>query len=360
MKVLNFDVIGLKRTKPDFITSILEKSMSMHTFEEALQQLKIFKSIDLRGHKDTKLKLSVQEEKYRISAGTNVDLSRRFTPYLQLKLPNLLGRGESLNFLISAVKSLHVNLSIPLLNKNGFFNFIELNVSSYKRRNALAELQTKEYTLSYSSYHKYSLVYEVIENLTNMLYVRARNKQNESMSYDFKAGCFENRLFYKLTVLYKNVTALPLNFFHKLRMRAGVIHGHVHSSEKFFLGENIRGYSPMSISPLDMNEKVGGKSCIELSNALGYTFRRMKFFVFNDLGFSSRQNNLFETLKSSVLSLFLVHKPSCLGWSTGIGCTIDLHRYKNVATNVTVSYAVPLAETQTEQNFKFEIDFDIL
>ncbi|ELQ75256.1 putative Bacterial surface antigen (D15) protein [Trachipleistophora hominis] len=193
-----------------------------------------------------------------------------------------------------------------------------------------------------------------------MLYIRARNKQNENISYDFKAGCFENSLFYKLTVLYKSMVMLPFNFFHKLRMHAGVIHGHVHSSEKFFLGDHVRGYVPMSISPLDMNEYLGGKSCIELSNALGYRFRSMKLFVFNDFGFNSRQNNLFETVKSSMLGLLLVHKPSCLGWSTGIGLTVGLHKYKDITTNITMSYAIPLTEPQSKQSFKFEIDFDIL
>ncbi|ELQ75257.1 putative cell surface protein [Trachipleistophora hominis] len=120
MKVLKFDVIGLKKTKLDFITDILQRSMSIHAFKESLQQLKMFKSVDVESYKDAGIRLSVEEEKCKISAGTNVDFSRRFMPYIQLKLPNLLGRGESLNFLVSAVKSLQVNLSIPLLNKNGF------------------------------------------------------------------------------------------------------------------------------------------------------------------------------------------------------------------------------------------------
>lgn len=360
MKNLKLDLYGLQRTKNEFILDLFKKSKTLQAFEESLRSLNIFKTIDIKNYEGKNIKLNVEEERYKVTAGSSFDFSRSFAPYLQLKLPNLFGVGISLNFLTSTAKLLETTLSVPKLNKRGTFNFFEFCTSSYKRKNATTEFLTKSYSLNHTTTQKYSLVYEIIEGLSNILYFRVRNKTNNNFNYDLKAGCFENSLFYKLSLFFKQSFPLPLNFFYKLKTHIGLIHGHIHSSEKFYLGSNTRGYMPMSIAPLDMNEKTGGNSCIELSNSFGYRFNRLKFFIFSDFGFNSRQNDILETLKSSARSLFLKYKPASLGWSTGLGLAMNLHRHKNMAADLSVSYALPLTDTKEKKCFQFEVELDIL
>lgn len=359
MKAIDFRIFGLKKTSDDFVTNLFKKSKTLQSFKDSLEQLQIFRKIDVKKCNDA-VELKVQEHKLKVSVGSGMSFSHTFTPYLKIILPNLFGHGENLSFFMSTIKSLEARLAIPSINNNGLLNFFELIVSSHKKHGLLADQRTKEYALSYSTQNRYSLVYEMIENAAGLLYFRINNNNRKKLACDFKIGIFENRIFYKLDMMCKYLFTLPLNLFYKGHIRTGIIHGHVHNSDKFFLGDGIRGYTSMSIYPTISSSINGGRSCIEIANSFGYRLNQLRIFVFTDFGFCSSQSYVSETIKSSIISLFLKEKPSCLGWSSGIGVSIDMRKYQNTDVNLTMSYAIPLTNLEKTQRLQFSIDFNVL
>lgn len=361
MKSYDLEIIGLRKTKEKFIRNIFKKRENEKDFLNSLKQLQIFKKIDLKLIKNDKYKLFVEENKYKISAGTKLASTGNFIPYLQFNIPNLFGFGESFNLFISSIKSLELNFRIPQLNKKSNFNFLEFCVStSNSYIDASNEIKTQKYAINYKSNYKYSFIYDYFYNNSGLFYLLMKNPQNTKIHHCTQFGLFEKKIFSKIDIFLKETILLPFKFFYKIQAHIGIIHGHPHFSLKYLLGDAIRGYKSMSISPLDRNERIGGLSCIEFSNSLGFSKNIFKFFIFTDIGFSSRQNNLIETINSAIKSLFLDQKPKTIGFSTGLGFCINIKKQKKCNIDFTMSYAFPSFHIDNTNNFDFGIDLDIL
>lgn len=368
------EVLGLRKAKNGFVLDIFSKNNKIDNFYEILDQSNLFNKSNVQNKPHRKLESrkklepdkksesdkKLENNKMKFSAGAKMNTNGRLCPYLQFSLPNILGCGDTFKLLYTTMKSLEFNFALPIRTKRSNSTFLEMNASSPLRDLLDKKLNTKLFSLDYKSNSNiFSFVYEILEKTTNFLYFNFKNDENSRLNYEIKTGFVQQAFFSKIDLILRKTILLPLDIFYKIKFRLGSIYGTPHQIDRYFLGENVRGYPSMSISPLDSNERIGGLSCVEISHGFGVQKNIFKFFAFADFGFSSRQSNILETMSSAFKSAFLVLKPSSLGISTGFGMSLNLRKTETHSIDLTGSYGFTFSQISENKPFHLGIDIDV-
>ncbi|KRH94460.1 putative Bacterial surface antigen (D15) protein [Pseudoloma neurophilia] len=299
---------------------------------------------------------TIKKSKLKVGAGTKFSKEVGLQPYLQLFCPNLFNRNVTLKMSYLPPKSSEFNLVFPFRSKES----LELNFASKVKNFNKKYVSSRMFSFDYKSVIDCSIIYEIIENATKFFYITLENKEESLLHFKTKTGAVSGSFFSRFDLYLKKYFELPMNLFYRMKIHLGTIYGHPHEMDRYFLGNGIRGYLPGSISPLHANERIGGKSCLEISNNIGFSKGIFKFFIFNDIGFSSRQNNLFETIESAIKSVFISFRPASFGISNGIGLSVNLTKTKTYSLDLTASYGAATASPSDKRPFNIGIDLDVL
>lgn len=140
--------------------------------------------------------------------------------------------------------------------------------------------------------------------------------------------------------------------YNKLEWGAGVVNGKAHASDRFFLGEGISGYKPMSIYPSSKGNSEGGVSFLKVGNKIGYQTSRFDLFAFSSLGFCSQQRSLLKAARSCLLALKYNTGPRNLGLSVGIGIVYPVNIKSIGKKQVQASFSIPFTNNPDTQRFR--------
>lgn len=293
----------------------------------------------------------------KISAGTRFSQESGIKPYIQLACSRLFNHNGSLKLSYLPPRSVEANFVFPLFLKNN--SSLEMNIASNTRALLNGDLHSRVHSLDYKSKLNLSFIYEILQETGKLFYMKINNDEASLIYYKTKTGLFDRSFFTKLDLYVKKCFELPKNFFYNLKLHIGTIYGRPHTSDRYFLGESIRGHAPFSVSPLHSNEKIGGLSCFVMSNNFGWSRGPFRFFTFTDFGFSSSQNNILETLKSTFRSILISFRPASFGISTGIGVSVNLKRTKSHSVDLTLSYGSASAKPADKRPLQLGIDLNI-
>lgn len=347
----NFEILGLKKTSSGFQFDFLKQN-----------RRDIFGFFLSKPKKTVKEPPAVEKEprkKSKFTLGTKINHKSRIMPYVQFSIPRIFGKLVNLSFLASYPKTLQLTSNLQLKNNNS----VQINVETSKKSVIDQIHDSKSISVDIND-SKYSFVYEILNSAANFFYFSTNHCLGNGFKFLTKSGCSSTNPFAKLELFFKKTFIFPIIFngdiFHRINLHLGTIFGQAHSYDKFFLGDSIRGYKPNSISPLHQNEKIGGLSCIEISNNFGLKIKKMKFFAFYDFGFCSRQNNLKETVTSAFKSALLDSRPASLGISSGVGCNYNISTTENKSVDLSLSYTFPSKnETIDLKPFNISLDVDL-
>jgi outer membrane protein insertion porin family len=370
----NIEVSGISKTKKEFLKKIFKNYIagdtngSQNNFKgclDLLNSLNIFSKLDYE-ISSGKCKIQVEEKKRKINAGVKMGSLSDLNGYIKLFIPNIFGNAENLDLDLSTNKNLKVRLTKPLVCR-GAMSFLEFfTVNAVKKipdksfdfigytlgiikNESVRRLNRK--TLPSEDLSKYYLSTKDEYNNKDLKHVIS----TESGVYTRESKTFP---FFKVNLFSQIVRRSLGKYYNKFTLRMGSAYGKIHPSDKFFLGKFMRGYKEMSISPVDRNEKIGGKSYIEICHQLGCLYKDMDFHVFSNLGFCSRQSNLVETVKSATLSVLLLPKLTCLGLSVGAGISIPLDLNFLDVQKIEGSFAIPLAKNDNVEMFQLSVGAD--
>nr|AGE96441.1 hypothetical protein [Encephalitozoon cuniculi] len=347
-----FKIAGIERTKESFLDKIqrLPGKGGVDEVIDRLRKLKIFSAVARAGDG-----LSVTEEKRRISFSGDTT-GRVPKGYLKLKLPNLLGGAENLEASISTSKDMSLRFTRPILHGSlSFFSIFGLKDvmksphEEYPHTRVSLEVEKEDQRICAGR--------EKIGYL-DQVFVEIKQKMS-GIGIKSKIGIFDSRscrVFLKTqaeTVLRKT---FPRSLFTDLRLSTGTILGEPHIAERYYLGENIRGYKGMSISPSNCGLKIGGSSFFEASHRVGVSKWDTKGFVFWSLGYVSENRSIVEGLKSAIQSRSY-KDDECFGASVGLGASVPVMRAKDGPV-VTMSFAVPMTNNKQVQRLQFGFDMD--
>lgn len=346
-------IIGLRNTNLEFIEKIDKISKEKEKtsgFIDNLKKLNIFSAIV-----ETDKGISVSEEKRSIKfKGDTVGNKPR--GYLGLKLPNLFGRGENLEFSFSTEKDQNLSFVKPILCNN--ISFLGFEYTKDKKKMPEEDLPHKSIFLSFlNDQGKFVLGEEFIGN-DQQIYTEIE-KTHSPFTLKIKTGLHNSAMkdfFCKTELRLKQIINLTPTLFTGLSLSYGTIIGNPHKSERFFLGENIRGYKNMSISPKEMGKRVGGKSFIEAITKFGINAFDSKLFIFGSLGYTSVGNNLKDTVREATKAC-LSSCSSSLGVSIGLGIDVPVLKNKNGPT-VNLSLSTPLTKNENTQKLQFGFNCD--
>lgn len=346
-----FEIVGIKRTSKSFLDGIQKMSGEKKTaVVEKLRKLKVFSTIT-----ETKHGVSVTEERRSISfrGDTTKDTPKG---YFKLRLPNLFARAENLEMSLSTSGDTSFKFTKPVVC--GSLSFFSVCGSKDTKK-----APDEEYLHTYVSLEvereneEISVGREKI-GCMSQVFLEAR-KAFPPFNVKVKTGVSDfntSKGFVKTqvnTLLSKN---FPRSLFASFSLTAGAIFGNPHITERYHLGENIRGYKNMSISPKSSGFKVGGKSFVEAIHRLGMHAGDATVFLFGSLGYVSEGNNVVNTLRSAANACS--HRNSeCLGISAGMGINVPIMKAKNGPV-VGMSFAIPLTSNKQVQRLQFGFDMD--
>lgn len=307
--------------------------------------------------KDGKTLEKTKSNRIKLSTGTRFTKDSGLRPYVQLACSQLFNENGSFKLSYLPPRTTEANFIFPLFLNNK--DSLEMNITSRIRNILNVDVHSRVHSLHYKSKIDFSCFYEILQETTKLFYIKVKNKETMPFQYKTKVGVANGSVFSKLDFYLKKYFELPKRFFYNLKLHIGTIYGNPHRTDRYFLGESIRGYAPFSISPLDLNEKIGGLSCFEISNSFGWSMGILKFFGFTDLGFSSSQRNLLDTFYSTFKSILITFRPASFGISTGIGMSVNLQKTKRHSMDLTLSYGLASARSDEKRPLQLGLDLNI-
>ncbi|KAF9763659.1 hypothetical protein NGRA_1139 [Nosema granulosis] len=333
---------GIKKTKKTILEKLMQTSDSIDSLKNALSSLNIFSSIE---EKD-KNKIKVVEDKSRINISSNSEKNNS----LNISLTNLFGRAINSKINISNLSNYSFKISSPIIANKLFF----LNFSNTK---SLLNLPCGSYGVNKSD------VGLVLDNLKiSMGLDSIQGDRNKYLSLNYTAPSVGLNIKQDLTSPFTKIEAenklsvslLPF-LKHSLRIGVGCILGKSPQYERFFLGRNIRGYKDKTISPVDFNVKNGGLSYIEVTNRLILNISKINLYLFNSLGYNSRQQNLVNTARETYKEIRNMNN-SAFGLSVGVGACVPLSNDSGTKLDAALSF--PLTNNKNVERYQFDLNFD--
>lgn len=318
---------GYKKTKENFLTKLSKISSDIKTLKDNLSQLNIFSYMSVGGNK-----MTVVEDKNKISLmskGKNKNC-------LNITFPNIFGSGENVDFSFNSTKEYKIAVSKPFIFSKCLL-FADFNSSR-----CIKKILNKEYTVDKQELgirHKYL---DVGIGLDKYLFVRGKYS---FVDFNIKKGLD----FLKITTDLKFYYNLAAFLQYKLLFRTGIAQGNINQVDKFYLGDNIKGYKNNSILPSN-GQNNGGRSFLEITNKLVFKMKTMDLYFFNSIGFNHAKENIFEYICKPE-----IQSPGSLGHSVGLGLNVPL-RKDDYGPNIDISLAYPLLKNKDTETYAFSFD----
>jgi len=329
--------IGHKRTSEKLLNNIKRISKTPNVLYENLNFLNVFES-----YVPVKTKIALEESKnsikMKITSKGNKDVAVAF--------PNIFGNGEYLKINASNLSNVNVRLGTPLIFNSKLYKG-QIAVESSEKSINDKEIQTKKAeiglktgntTMKIGTEQVVALRTVFGQFLSNFLGAR----------FDAKFGYTKTEKtipFLKL-IVGKKIKLEGSRFFVESDLKGGKIFGHTNLLEKFFLGDNLRGYKNNSVSPVNKNLKIGGNSFIEIKNKIGVFVKNTEIFSFADFGVNSVKG-----IRECGKILANFEDNNCIGKSVGVGISLKNMRGPSFI------FAVPLTSNPEVEKYSFEVDF---
>ncbi|ADM12221.1 uncharacterized protein Eint_090920 [Encephalitozoon intestinalis ATCC 50506] len=347
-----FKITGTRRTDKSFLDEIqgIPGKSGVDEVIGRLRKLKIFSAVA-----KTCDGLSVTEEKRSISFSGDTT-GKVPKGYLKMKLPNLFGRAENLEVSVSTSKDMSFQFSKPVLAKS--LSFLRIFGSRDTMKSPHEEYPHTRASLEVERETQRICVGRERIGYLDQAFIELRKKLG-AIDIKSKIGIFDSRpcrLFLKTQAEMILRKAFPRNLFTDIHLSTGTILGEPHIAERYYLGENIRGYRGMSISPSNSGLKIGGNSFFEVSHRMGVSRWDAKGFFFWSLGYVSEDRNITRSFKS-IMESHSYKDSECLGASVGLGASVPVMKAKDGPV-VGISFAIPLTNNKQIQRLQFGFDMD--
>lgn len=289
-----------------------------------------------------------EKEKFhkKISFGLGLDKNNIISSFCNLSIPNFL-RSKDLKITMNSLSSGELKLTDP---KN------ELKV--FKNENKILNQSINILGISYKRIFNNSSLEYSVQRENNDSIQREINDENIIYKISYKNSYINlvNGIKNNLNAFTKAVISFRKEFIYKnmfvdCKYSLGQIMGNAPLTERFFLGEEIKGYKKNSIYP----SNIDGRTFVQLSNKIGIIFRDIKCFTFSDLGFCSKEKNIVNAINT--LSSCTINRcyPSNMAMSVGLGISSHV---KMIDKNISAFVAFPLTENNCEGKIQVGIEAD--
>lgn len=329
---------GHKRTTESFLRKIKSISTSQKSLHDHLGSLAIFES-----YTPVKNKIALEES----TSSVRVKISSKGTKTLSMRFPNIFGNGEFVSLNASGLKDLSLSLGKPVFFNNQLLNS---KISLTRTRKSIndKDIEIKRAEISTKARQSTAKIgTERIQKL-DMFYFQYISRLLRSR-IDTKIGFTrtDQIIPFCRVILTKTLGLKGERLFCESTLRVGKIFGQTNLTEKFFLGESLRGYLSSSIGPVNQNKKIGGNSFIEIKNRVGVFMKSLELYAFADAGVSSVKG-----LKECGETLAKFGDNNCIGKSVGMG--ISLRNKKGPS----FIFAIPLTSNPEAEKYSFGVDFE--
>ncbi|KAI4291926.1 hypothetical protein PAPHI01_1200 [Pancytospora philotis] len=336
---------GHKKTSDALLGKIKGISASPAQLLENLKSLRIFQAVTPTGSARSLGKLLLDEAPNSVKMSVNSSGKRS----VSMAFPNIFGGGEFVNVSYDGPRSCGVVAGLP--------GFLGRKLCQYKLS---ASSRSKEYNdrkvavhnahLSLSAKGRaVSLGAERISKLT-VLYAGSDYAMCGAQ-LSSKGGFSLNSTKDKYVPFLKLVLQRPFGvacgrFFADGSLSLGRLFGQTNLTEKFFLGADVRGYRPMSITPVSHNKKIGGNSFAALRTQAGALMGPFRVFAFADAAVVSTQGlaQCYEIVAGHA-------DTNCMGRSVGVGVSLRDKR------GVSLVYSAPLTSNPEVEKYSVGLDF---
>ncbi|WUR02870.1 SAM50-like protein [Vairimorpha necatrix] len=324
---MKFQILGYKKTKEKFLNKISRISSDMSSLKDKLNQLNIFSSVT-----ENKKKITVYENTRKIS----INSKGKDQNEININFPNIFGKGENFNVNMRSLKEYEVNFTKPFIFNNFLF-FADFNTKRSIRR-----LFDKEHVLSNKEMGIRNKYVDFGYGLDKYVFLRF-NQDN------IKFNILQGLDYAKITASLNFDFFLCKNIQHKVILSTGSALGNISDINKFYIGENIKGYKKDSIIP-NMNE--GGRSFLEFTNKMIFNVKNMDFYIFDSIGLNHSGINILD-FKCKSEERF----PGSMGHSLGVGLNIPLYEKIN-GPNIDISLAWPMIKDRDLESYQFSFDIN--
>ncbi|KAK6090518.1 hypothetical protein P3W45_000615 [Vairimorpha bombi] len=320
-------ILGLKKTKKDFISKISQISSDVSILKSNLSQLNIFSDIA-----DIRNKVTVIELKNKISINSKGKDKNSIT----INFPNLFGKAENINLNINSIKEYEVSFTKPFIFSK-FLVFANVNNSRHVKKLFDEEhiIDTKEIGVS-------SKYFELGYGLDKYIFMKYNMPY---LNINLKKGIDFTKITSMVNIDFDVLRLFRYNF----KIGSGMALGNIPPVDRFYLGENIKGYKNNSISPVINKNKVGGRSYLEITNKMIFGIRNINFYLFGSMGLNNKEENL-----GKIFNELPNIKTSALGLSIGTGISIPMHGKEG--PNIDMSLAFPLVRSSNTEMYQFSFD----
>lgn len=328
---------GHKKTSDKILEKVKKISKSKDSLFTNLNGLEIFDSFEIN-----KNKINLNETNNSIKMKINSQGNKNFS----LKLPNLFGNGEFINGNGSGVNDFRVSVGKPVFYNNSLTNIflsfqrneININKTNIKVNKTEFTSKTNKGTLKVGT--------EFVKD-TQTNYVRFIT---EALGFkgDIKFGFNkeEKALPFAKLAIEKTIGLKFRNLFFESTIQVGQIFGHTTLLDRFFLGNSLPGYKDLSVGPVSQNNKVGGKSIVEIKNKAGISIRNISIFGFADAG-----ANVSQGLGDCCRVLYSFEDTNCIGKSVGVGVSFRDKKGPSLL------FAVPMTSNTEAEKYSFTVDY---
>ncbi|TBU20346.1 hypothetical protein CWI38_0086p0030 [Hamiltosporidium tvaerminnensis] len=386
---------GVQRTNSNFLSRVVGNEVQKEIIIRKLRSLGIFSNVEMQ---DGRIK--VQELKRRINFGGKI-VNENVNGTLKIELPNLLGKGENINFEIDSDKMFTLKGKKPIIfmskvgkrdnfkkgantlkieakkneeenNENNKIWFTELSI--YRKKNWIPGInfifdgvsigiQTEKTELILTG-EKLNNKFGTLKDLSKgvIKFLKKYNLGKYNLKTNSEIGCFyfEEQIqnFFKNEIFATSKWKFR-KYFLKFYSGIGNILGDIHESDKFWLGKNIKGYKDMAISPLENNMKIGGLSYVETGFKMGREIYGVDVFGFFNAGFCSKQRNIMETIKNMTRTYIYLPESTSMGLSWGVGMSTQLNSYKSIEMpRIEATLAFPLVKNSDIERLQIGVDLE--
>lgn len=329
---------GHKRTAESFLNKIKDISTSQNSLYEHLGSLGIFES-----YTPVKNRIALEES----SNSVKMKISSKGTRSVSVNLPNILGNGEFVSIDASGLKDVSLSLGKPIFFNNRLFNS-KISLVKTKKNINDKDIEIKRAEVSArAGLSTAKIGTERIQKL-DMFY--------SQYIFDFLGARIDSKMGFTKTdqiipfcrvILSRTLGLEGKRLFCESSLRAGKIFGQTNLTEKFFLGESLRGYQSSSIGPVNQNKKMGGNSFIEVKSRVGVFVKSLELYAFADVGVNSVKG-----LKECGEMLARFGDNNCIGKSVGVGVSLKNKKGPSFI------FAVPFTSNPEAERYSFGIDFE--
>lgn len=336
MDFINFT--GHRRTTKSLLDRIKSISTSQKRLHEHLESLGVFDS-----YTPVKNKIALEE----MSNSVKIRISSKGDRTVSMNFPNIFGNGEFVSMDASGPKDVSLSIGRPMFFNSHLFNS-RISISRTKKNINDKDIEVRRAEIGAKAGHSTVKVgMEQVQKLS-MVYSQYVFRILGSQ-VDTKVGLTraDQAVPFCRVVLSKVVGLKGERMFCESSLKLGRILGQTSLTEKFFLGESLRGYPSSSIGPVSQNKKVGGNSFVEIRNRVGVFVKSLEIYAFADAGVNSAKG-----LRECGETFARFGDNNCIGKSVGLGVSLKNKKGPSFI------FAVPLTSNPEAERYSLGIDFE--